>query len=230
MMIGAATFDKLDGAVARQLGLTEPLPNALPPKTISMGSLMDDLADGISFCIVPAWIFYIALNEFGQGAFSTLPLGWIATLYALLGIARLVYFTLDKTPIPGFFKGLPSPAAAMLVLAPLVIYDQSLAASSPHFVFWGYFTAGTMIFAAVIMNVYPIRYIHLGRSMSRHPWFGRMNLILIIISMFTPIFGQFCLIYMVLYVLSPLLTGRIHPEEAARESRNSPANGVDPIE
>jgi hypothetical protein len=26
MLIGAATFDKLDGALARRLGLTEPLP------------------------------------------------------------------------------------------------------------------------------------------------------------------------------------------------------------
>jgi CDP-diacylglycerol--serine O-phosphatidyltransferase len=80
------------------------------------------------------------------------------------------------------------------------------------------------------MNVYPIRYLHLGRSMSRHPWFGRMNLLLIIFSMFTPVFGQICLIYMILYVLSPLLTGRIRPEDAARESRKSPGTGSGPTE
>lgn len=219
MMIGAATFDKLDGAVARQLGLTEPLPDALPSKRISFGSLMDDLADGISFCIVPAWICYIALSEFGQGYFDSLPLGWIAVSYAGLGIARLIYFTLDKYPIPGFFKGLPTPAAAMLVLAPLVVFDQALAVSSPHFVFWGYFTIATLVFAAIIMNIYPIRYLHLGRFMSRHPWFGRMSLFMIVISMFTPVFGQFCLICMACYILSPLITWRIHPKDAARESR-----------
>ena len=37
--------------------------------------------------------------------------------YAALGIARLIYFTLDKDPIPGFFKGMPTPAAAMLAVA-----------------------------------------------------------------------------------------------------------------
>ncbi len=230
MMIGAATFDKLDGAVARQLGLTEPLPDALPAKRINMGSLMDDLADGISFCIVPAWIFYIALTEFGKGYFDSLPLGWIAVIYATLGIARLVYFTLDKHPIPGFFKGLPSPAAAMLVLAPLVIFDQALAASSNHFVFWGYFTAGTMIFAAVTMNIYPIHYIHLGRLLSRHPWLGRANLLLIIVSMFTPIFGEICLIYMSVYLLSPLQTWRVRPEDAARETRHSTGERPGPIQ
>jgi CDP-diacylglycerol--serine O-phosphatidyltransferase len=133
-------------------------------------------------------------------------------------MVRLVYFTLDKTPIPGFFKGLPTPAAAMLVMSPLVIFDHALALSSARIVFWGNFAAGTMVFTGVIMNLYPIRYIHLGRTMSRHPWFGRVNLLLLTISMFTPIFGQICLGYMILYLLSPLFTWRIHPEDAARET------------
>ncbi len=219
MMIGAATFDKLDGALARRLGLTEPLPDEPPKKKINMGSIMDDLADAISFCIVPAWIFYVTLNRFGQDRFVQLPVGWIAVFYAVMGVGRLVYFTLDKTPIPGFFKGLPTPAAAMLVMSPLVIFDHALALSSERILFWGGFATGTMVFAGVIMNLYPIRYIHLGRTMSRHPWFGRANLLLLTISMFTPVFGQICLGYMILYLLSPLFTWRIHPEDAARESR-----------
>ncbi len=222
MIIGAATFDKLDGAVARRLGLTEPLPDGPPKKKINLGGLMDDLADGISFCIVPAWIFYIALSEFGQGRFGHLYVGWIAILYAVMGMARLVYFTLDKHPIPGFFKGLPTPAAAMMVLAPLAIFDQALENSSQWITFWGYFITGTMVFASVIMNVYFIRYLHLGRAMSRHPWFGRLNLLLLIIFAFTPYLGHFGLGYGLLYLLSPLMTWRIHPEDAARESGRNP--------
>ena len=218
MMIGAATFDKLDGALARRLGLTEPLPDAPAKRTVNMGSIMDDLADAISFCIVPAWIFFIVLTRFGDDRFAGLPIGWIAVFYATMGVVRLIYFTLDKTPIPGFFKGLPTPAAAMLVLSPLVIFDHALALSSQRILFWGYFALGTMAFAGVIMNLYPVRYIHLGRTMSRHPWFGRGNLLLLTISMFTPVFGQICLAYMVLYLLSPLFTWRIQPEEAARET------------
>jgi CDP-diacylglycerol--serine O-phosphatidyltransferase len=107
MLIGAATFDKLDGALARRLGLTEPLPDQPPKRTINMGSIMDDLADAISFCLVPAWIFYITLSQFGEGRFAHLPVGWIAVFYALMGVGRLVYFTLDKTPIPGFLKDCP---------------------------------------------------------------------------------------------------------------------------
>jgi CDP-diacylglycerol--serine O-phosphatidyltransferase len=188
MLIGAATFDKLDGALARRLGLTEPLPDQPPKRTINMGSIMDDLADAISFCLVPAWIFYITLSQFGEGRFAHLPVGWIAVFYALMGVGRLVYFTLDKTPIPGFFKGLPTPAAAMLVMSPLLIFDNALALSSQRIVFWGLFAAGTMVFAGIIMNVYPIRYIHLGRTMSRHPWFGRANLLFLTVIIFYPVF------------------------------------------
>jgi phosphatidylserine synthase len=219
MLIGAATFDKLDGALARRLGLTAPLPDAPPMRKINLGSVLDDLADAISFCVVPAWIFFITLSHLGDGHFDHLPVGWIAIFYAVMGVIRLIYFTLDKTPIPGFFKGLPTPAAAMLVMSPLVIFEHALALSSERIVFWGGFAAGTLVFAGILMNAYPIRYIHLGRSMSRHPWFGRANLLLLTVSMFTPIFGQISLGYMLLYLLSPLLTWRIQPEDAAREDR-----------
>jgi hypothetical protein len=73
-------------------------------------------------------------------------------------------------------------------MSPLVIFDNALALSSQRIAFWGLFAAGTMVFAGIIMNVYPIRYIHLGRTMSRHPWFGRANLLLLTVSMFTPYF------------------------------------------
>jgi phosphatidylserine synthase len=223
MLIGAATFDKLDGALARRLGLTEPLPGDWPEKKINLGSIMDDLADAISFCIVPAWIFFVTLSQFGAGRFSHLPIGWVAIFYAAMGFLRLTYFTLDKNPIPGFFKGLPTPAAAMLVMSPLVIFDHALAISSQRIVFWGLTASGIMVFAGVIMNIYPIRYIHMGRTMSRHPWFGRANLLLLTVSMFTPVFGEICLAYMVLYLLSPFFTWRINPEEAARENRRKRA-------
>ncbi|RJQ83952.1 MAG: CDP-alcohol phosphatidyltransferase [Desulfobacteraceae bacterium] len=219
MMIGAATFDKLDGALARRLGLTEPLPDTLPQRKVNLGNLMDDFADAISFCIVPAWIFYIALTFSSQGRFGNLPVEWIALAYALAGMARLVYFTIDKHPIPGFFKGLPTPAAALLVLAPLVIYEQALAAFPEWIGFWGYFTAALMVFSAVIMNVYPVHYLHMGRAMTRNPWISRMIAVALIFCAFTPYLGHVSLILMVLYVLSPLATWRVHPEEAARESR-----------
>ncbi len=218
ILIGANLFDKLDGAMARKLGLTEPPETEDVPNRISMGGLLDDIADGVSFCIVPAWIFYLSLSAANDPVLKTLPIGLIAWLYAILGIARLIYFTLDRNPIPGFFKGFPAPAAALLVVAPLMMFGQ--AAGTPEALrFWGLFCFGVMIFASLLMNIYPIRYLHYGRFMNRHPVFVSLNMILGVIFIFTPYFGYFALICMFLYIFSPLFTWRISPEDAVRETR-----------
>ena len=221
-LMGAALFDKLDGAVARKLGLTEDLDEEKPKKAISFGSLLDDISDTVSFCIAPAWIFYITLSNYSDPVIQQLPIGWIAWLYAVMGIGRLIYFTLDKSPIRGFFKGMPTTAAAMLAMSGLIIFSQAVNDASDWARFWGIFSFGLIILAAIMMNLYPLRYLHLGRFMSRHPWFGRGTLI-VIGSVFTPYFGQACLIYMFLYTLSPIITWRIEPEVAARETQTKPA-------
>jgi len=220
-LIGAALFDKLDGAVARKLGLTEPLGEEGPKKVINFGSLLDDISDTVSFCIAPAWIFYITLSNYQDPVIQQLPLGWIAGLYVLMGIARLIYFTLDKSPIAGFFKGMPTTAAALLAMSGLIIFSQAVKDASDWTRFWGVFSFGLVILAALLMNAYPIRYLHLGRFMSRHPWFGRSSLI-VLFSVFTPYFGEACLIYMFLYTISPIITWRIRPEVAVRESQTKP--------
>ncbi|MBE0583609.1 MAG: CDP-alcohol phosphatidyltransferase family protein [Desulfofustis sp.] len=219
MIIGAATFDKLDGAVARRLGLTEPLPEELVERRVNLGGLMDDFADAVSFCIVPGWIFYICLRDLIPGQFTSLPVGLVALFYMVMGLGRLVYFTLDKAPIPGFFKGLPTPAGAMLVVPPLILFSQAIDGNSPLVAFWGYFSFGLMIFTALLMNCYFIHYLHMGRFMSRNPWMTRLALV-ILMTVVTPWFGLVCLIFMLFYVLSPLVTWRIDPDEAARESRH----------
>jgi len=46
----------------------------------------------------------------------------------------------------------------------------------------------------------------------RRPWFGRLNLLLLVVSIFTPYFGYVALTYMVLYALSPVWTRRMEPK------------------
>jgi len=217
LLIGAAIFDKLDGAVARRLGLTEPISPDEPPKRVTLGGIMDDISDAVSFCIVPAWIFLIVLSDYQDPVMQQLPLRLAALIYAFCGISRLIYFTFDPKPIPGFFKGLPSPAAALFVAAPFMLFSQAVEGAPQWARFWGIFCFIQMIFTAVLMNIYPIRYIHMGRFMDRHPWFARINLLLLITFVFTPYFGLYVLICLLLYLLSPLVTGRIDPSVAARE-------------
>jgi len=211
-LIGAAIFDKLDGALARKLGLTESLSEQNRPRQIGFGSILDDIADAVSFCIVPAWIFYFLLGGVSDPVIRRLPLGLAAVLYTLMGIARLIYFTFDRTPIPGFFKGMPTPAAALLVAAPLIMFNHAVREASELVRYWGIFCFGLMIFSGIMMNLYPLRYLHLGRFIDRHSWFGRLNMLLLVILIFTPYLGYAALIYMLLYVLSPLVTWRILPK------------------
>jgi phosphatidylserine synthase len=218
LLIGAAVFDKLDGAMARKLGLTDPIPGVTDRKRISFGGLMDDIADGLSFCIAPAWIFYICLSEYLPLSDHPFPAWIVAFIYAGAGFARLTYFTLDKNPIPGFFKGMPTPAAALFVAAPLLIISRPDATDG-----WvrtvSYFSFGQMVFTAFLMNLYPVKYLHIGRFMDRNPWFTMTNLVLILTLIFTPWFGYLVFFQMLLYVLSPFITWRIDPQTAASETR-----------
>ena len=167
-------------------------------------------------------MFYFLISDIDDPLIQRLPYNWAAVIYAVAGILRLVYFTIDKHPIPGFFKGLPTPAAALLVVAPMIILSQALVETSTSVPFWGVVSLGMMFASAVVMNLYPVRYLHIGRFMSRHPWFGRATL-LVLIAVFTPYYGYLFLFFMLLYALSPLVTWRIDPADAARESRSRPA-------
>lgn len=219
ILVGAAIFDKLDGALARKLGLTNPPDPTEQEKRFSMGGILDDISDAVSFCVVPAWIFYICLSEAQDPMLMRLPIGTIAWLYVALGIVRLIYFTLDRNPIPGFFKGLPTPAAALLVVAPLIMFWQANSVPPHAARFWGFFSVGTIILSSLLMNLYRIRYFHYGRFMSRHPVFVGLNSLVALIFAFTPYFGYFALLSMCVYLVSPLWTWCIDPQIAASETR-----------
>jgi CDP-diacylglycerol--serine O-phosphatidyltransferase len=218
LLIGAAIFDKLDGAMARKLGLTEPPIGDFKTSHIQLGGILDDISDGISFCVVPAWIYYLVMFRSDVPGISSLIVGWIAVIYAVMGIARLVYFTLDTTPIPGFFKGMPTPAAALMVTAPLIMFSQAVQECPGSVAFWGYASTVGMVLAAVAMNSYPVRYLHLGRFMDQTTWFRRTSIILLLVAVFSPYLGYICLLYLLLYLFSPIFTRRIQPSNALQKT------------
>jgi len=211
LLIGAAVFDKLDGAMARKLGLTEPLVGVDKPPRFLLGSILDDISDGISFCIVPAWIYYMILSDASESAIAGLPVGIVALVYAVAGIGRLIYFTIDTSPIPGFFKGMPSPAGALLVVAPLIMFSQASQDGTQSIVFWGYLCTGIMILASIAMNLYPVRYLHLGRFMDQRTWFRQTSIILLLVAVFSPYLGYICFLYLILYLFSPIVTRQMLP-------------------
>lgn len=225
VLVGAAFFDRLDGLMARRLGLTEPPKTDLPKPRFNSGALLDDISDAISFALVPAAIFYMVVSDLAVWP-APLPLplvAGIAILYALAGISRLTYFTLDKHPIPGFFKGMPVPAAALFVTAGVEIVHQ-VSIHLPEYLDWSVrFATGLMIVAALIMNLFMVRYLHVGRLMGRRPSLLWGAGVLWLAMPFTPFFGATVLAILTFYLLSPLFTGNIDPAQANMESRTPPA-------
>ena len=100
MVIIAMLCDGLDGRVARALNVQS-----------EFGKELDSLSDVISFGVAPAFIMYVsALSEIQPSA-----LVWIVTaIFPICGALRLARFNvIDGTP--GYFTGLPIPAAGGVV-------------------------------------------------------------------------------------------------------------------
>ena len=97
----AMVLDSLDGRVARMTNTTS-----------AFGEQMDSLSDMVSFGAAPALIVYEwALKDLGKP-------GWIAAFVYCSGAAlRLARFNTNIGVVDKrFFQGLPSPAAAALVM------------------------------------------------------------------------------------------------------------------
>jgi len=194
LLVFATIFDKLDGAAARKLGLIE---ESKPgePRVITLGVFLDDLADFISFCVAPAMIAAIYVQD------QVNP--WWFSLYAFLGLARLVYFTMDKAPIPGFFKGLPSPAAALFV-GGVIHFARVL---DPEGELYAQGVLALFVSVGLLMNAYFIRYVHFGRLMSQSRKLSSLVFVIMLGSIFiVKGLGVIAMGLMGLYLLSPLVT------------------------
>ena len=106
----AAILDTLDGRVAR-----------LIKGTSKVGKELDSLTDVVSFGVAPGFIMYFwSLNELGK-------FGWMFVLIYIvccaLRLARFNLTTVEENELwkINFFEGVPSPAAAGLVLLPLIL-------------------------------------------------------------------------------------------------------------
>jgi CDP-diacylglycerol--serine O-phosphatidyltransferase len=105
----AMVLDSLDGRVARMTNTQS-----------TFGEQMDSLSDMVSFGAAPALIVYVwALTGLGKA-------GWIAAfVYCACAALRLARFNTNLSVIDKrFFQGLPSPAAAALVVGFVWIMDS----------------------------------------------------------------------------------------------------------
>jgi CDP-diacylglycerol---serine O-phosphatidyltransferase len=105
----AAVLDSLDGRVARMTNAQS-----------AFGEQMDSLSDMVSFGAAPALIVYIwALKDMGKPGF--IP----AFVYIAGAALRLARFNVNIGVVDKrFFQGLPSPAAAAIVMAFIWVMDD----------------------------------------------------------------------------------------------------------
>lgn len=135
LLFAAMAFDLTDGAVARRLGVTS-----------SFGKYFDTCADLVSFGIAPGCL--------AAAATGWPPISYVfAAIYAIATGIRLYDYGRSKDITPdGFFRGLPSPAAAWLVVS------FTLCTNSPLIYL-------VLLAAAGLMCSFPVHWQHFSRML-----------------------------------------------------------------
>src|SRR5580693_1287884 len=119
-VVCAMIFDMLDGRAARMFGADS-----------RFGAQLDSLADLVSFGVAPAVIVY-------TWSLEAIDLrGWIAALvFVAASAVRLARFNVQAardegaTNVHPYFTGLPTPAAAGMMLLPMLISFQWVSSDS----------------------------------------------------------------------------------------------------
>jgi CDP-diacylglycerol--serine O-phosphatidyltransferase len=174
MIFLAMIADVMDGRVAR-----------LTRTTSSFGGQLDSLSDAISFGAAPAFLMvkvvehHIDNLDFGHFRFSLLAWRGIffsAIFYAMCAIVRLARFNVENEENESAhmnFVGLPSPAAAGVIVSLVIIHQQILPRiarsqdSMRTFEIITIFVLPIITFLSGILMVSRIRYPHLANQLLR---------------------------------------------------------------
>jgi CDP-diacylglycerol--serine O-phosphatidyltransferase len=134
MLFFAMIADMLDGRVARLSGTTS-----------SFGGQLDSLSDAISFGVAPAFLMIRMVDaQFAALGPEAFPLArflgrwvlFIAAVYALCTVIRLARFNVENDEVESAhmnFSGLPSPAAAGMVMSLAIFREDFLPRMTGHF-------------------------------------------------------------------------------------------------
>ena len=132
IVIAGQLFDLFDGRMALKHGGTK------------YGPYLDDIADFVSFGLVPAYMIIMTGGSFA----------WFVALCYTAGVAfRLIRFVaVDKKKVDlpeGIFNGLPSPAGSLIVLGAALV--------APPVILW------VLTFVSIGLMISHFRFAHFGR-------------------------------------------------------------------
>lgn len=156
LLLAAAILDGMDGRVARKLDVSSPV-----------GAQLDSLADFLNFCIAPALILY-------EWVFKDFYFfGWLVTLiYLTAGAWRLARFNVmysqgAENVQSDYFAGMPSPAGAIMVFAPIILTLESHVDGS-HIIFKASYVALIAIMMASTIKTPSVKNMSLPKGYRRY--------------------------------------------------------------
>jgi CDP-diacylglycerol---serine O-phosphatidyltransferase len=151
----AALFDALDGRVARLFHVDS-----------AFGAQLDSLADLVSFGIAPGILVYLWSLREAQGA------GWVvALIYSACCAIRLARFNVEAAerdplePPNPYFTGLPTPAAACLILLPMLLNFQFRGAAFASPLLNAFVIATMSLLMVSRVPTLSVKHIHIPRNM-----------------------------------------------------------------
>jgi len=109
LILAAGVFDILDGKVAR-------LTNSFS----DLGAQLDSLADAVTFGVAPAIVAKVLLEH--EGLLHPRIHFICAAAFALMVVLRLARFNAEGDDEHSEFSGLPSPAAAGMLIATVLMF------------------------------------------------------------------------------------------------------------
>lgn len=193
-IIVAALCDMVDGRVARLLGAQS-----------ALGAQLDSLVDVIAFGVAPALVaFQFRLHELGgladAGALAAVPVG-LAPAFAFVAGSALRLARFNTRPATPYFVGVPTPAAALLVVTPIMCWHEL--GWRPTGAPWFY---AALLPAVAALMVAPLRFPsfkHFRSRVARALYFGAMagGVTMLVVGLPG---GTVLLGFLVLYLLSAL--------------------------
>jgi len=209
----AMVFDALDGKVARMVNGTS-----------DFGAQLDSLCDAVSFCVAPAFLMYgtcrllPSLSEWyplGAEVYSTYfkenYLFISAAIYVLCGVMRLARFNVETTEAEEdhrYFKGLPTPAAAAVIVSTVILMFNPMLAEftsqcGPYFLY----ILPIMSLATALLMVSSVPYVHVVGLFGRYKASFEVLALVVIVAACSYInFYITMFVAVQLYLLTPVVT------------------------
>lgn len=210
----AMVFDMLDGKVARMAGISS-----------EFGGQLDSLCDAISFCVAPAFLVKVLVENTGPAFYDPRLLTLLTIAFALAGLVRLARYNVEHSSGEGSdaegdsvasFHGIPTPGAAG-VIAALVFMAQDPKALS----WYGHIVVVLPFLCPLLgwLMVSEVPYVHFGSTFLKgRRDFGYIFLLIVVAALLALFPEEFCAIGFLVYAFSGpvllLLGKRREPDEA----------------